>query len=238
MIEMSGSSKGYGNVGKVLIPATCPEDWQQLLADPEKHWRRGYSARSLAYCWQKADGFPSDVRAVLSRASALADLEVLLAIPEHQVPLPGGSRPSQNDVWVLARTCSGLVSIAVEGKVSEPFGPTIGELASDQSPGRQERLTFLCELLGFDYPPPDDVRYQLIHRTASAVIEAKRFHARQAVMLVHSFSQEDRWLEDYERFLSLFGVTAAVNGVVSAGKAGGATLHFAWVRGEKRILDS
>jgi hypothetical protein len=33
---------------RVYIPATKPEDWQNLLADPEKQWRDGYSAKSLA----------------------------------------------------------------------------------------------------------------------------------------------------------------------------------------------
>jgi len=225
-------------MGKVFIPATSPEDWRQLLADPEKHWRRGYSARSLAYCWQEANGFPPDVRAVLSKATELANLELLLAIPEHQVPLPYGKRPSQNDVWVLARTPSDLVSVAVEGKVSEPFGPIVSEWFSHPSPEKEERLGFLCAKLGLAFPPPGDVRYQLLHRTASAIIEAERFHARRAVMLVHSFSQENEWFEDYERFLLLFKVQAAVNDLVTVNKAGEVKLHFAWVRGEKRFLDA
>jgi len=41
--------------------------------------------------------------------------------------LPGGAAASQNDVWVLGEISNGLVSIAVEGKVSETFGPTVGE---------------------------------------------------------------------------------------------------------------
>ncbi len=41
------------------------------------------------------------------------------------------------------------------------------------------------------------VRYQLLHRTASVVIEAKRFHATTAVMIVHSFSPELKWLESW-----------------------------------------
>jgi hypothetical protein len=43
------------------------------------------------------------------------------------VPLPGGSTQSQNDAFVLARTPKGLVSITIEGKVSEPFGETLGK---------------------------------------------------------------------------------------------------------------
>ena len=225
-------------MGRVLIPATCPKDWQRLLADPEKQWKKGFSARTIAHCWQEADGIPGRVKSVLSKSPDLAGLEALVVIPEHQVPLPGGSRPSQNDVWVLARTHSELVSIAVEGKVSEPFGPTVSEWNSDPSEGKKERLEYLCDELGLDCPPGGDVRYQLLHRTVSAVIEAKRFHARHAVMVVHSFSQKKEWFEDYERFLLLFKVQAAVDEVVTAGRRGRVILHFAWVCGDKRYLDA
>ena len=225
-------------MGKVLIPATCAEDWRHLLADPEKHWKQGYSARTIAHCWQEADGFPRKVKSVLSKSPDLAGLKALVAIPEYQVPLPGGDKPSQNDVWVLAKTHSELVSIAVEGKVSEPFGPTVSEWNSQPSLGKKERLEYLCDELGLDCPPGGEVRYQLLHRTVSALIEARRFHARHAVMVVHSFSQEHEWFDDYGRFLSLFKVQAAVDEVVTAGRRDKVMLHFAWVCGEKRYLDA
>lgn len=223
-------------MGKVLIPATSPEDWRRLLAEPKKHWRRGFSAQAVAFSWQEADGFPSEVYEVLSEVPRLKELKALIVIPEHQVPLPGGSRPSQNDVWVLGRTPSGLVSVAVEGKVSEPFGPTVGEWVSNSSHGKKKRLRFLCHELGLPYPTPDDVRYQLLHRAASALIEAKRFFACDAVMLVHSFSQEDQWFDDYRRFLSLFNLAAEVNEVTSLDREAELFLHFAWVRGDKRYI--
>ena len=67
-------------------------------------------------------------------------LELALAIPEYKVPLKGGSRPSQNDVF--------------------------------------------------------------------AVIEAKRFHAKCAVMIVQSFvaADKDNHYGDYKAFISLYGV--------------------------------
>jgi len=69
--------------------------------------------------------FPPKFQAAFSTNEHLADIQLLLAIPEHQVPLVGGSRPSQNGIWALARASTGWVSIAVEGKVFEPFGPTL-----------------------------------------------------------------------------------------------------------------
>jgi len=227
-------------MAKIYIPSTGVDQWQRLLADPEKHWRKGYSARTLAYCWEEeANDFPSSVRAVLDNSGieSLQNLELLLAVPEHPVPLRGGARPSQNDVWALARGQNGLVSIAVEGKVSEPFGPTLEEWLQDASPGKKDRLNHICEQLGLNVWPPSPIRYQLLHRAASAVIEAQRFCASHAVMLVHSFSPQGEWFEDYKDFLDVFGCTAFPKTVSSAGTRAGVRLYFGWVQGEDRFRD-
>ena len=133
-------------MSNIFIRTSEAEDWKKFLAEPEKQWKRGYSARAMAYCWTESDGLPKNINKVLSKLSGLQCLETLLVIPEHQVPLPGGTRPSQNDVWVLARTANDLISIAVEGKVSEPFGPTIGEWLLKASPGKKKRYRFLCAI--------------------------------------------------------------------------------------------
>ena len=223
---------------KILVPATSPEDWKQLLAEPEKQWKAGYSARSLAYCWQEADGIPPEIISVLAQIPSLKGMKTIFAIPEHKVPLPGGVRASQNDVWILCETSSGLVSIAVEGKVSEPFGPTVGEWFENKSAGKETRLKFLCSELGFEYPPPLNARYQLMHRTVSAILEAKRFRTKEAAMVVHSFSKTNEWLEDYQYFLSLFGLEAGINQAVTVKLANEINLSFAWVHGSEKYLKS
>lgn len=220
-------------MSRIYIPASSAEQWAQFLAEPVKHWRQGYSARTLAYSWQEAGGFPSEVGSVL--ASAFHSAELLLAFPEHKVPLPGGSRSSQNDIWVLARSEGQLISIAVEGKVSEPFGPTVQEWLAESSPGKAERLAYLLSLLGLP-AVPDTTRYQLLHRTASAIIEAQRFNATHAVMLIHSFSQSSEWFQDYAAFVSLMGGSAAENSISSVGSRSGISLHLAWVRGNASYL--
>lgn len=50
---------------KIFIPARKPEDWKQFLAEPDKQWKTGYSARTLAYSWQEANGIPAEVTEVL-----------------------------------------------------------------------------------------------------------------------------------------------------------------------------
>lgn len=220
-------------MSNIYIPTSSAEQWAQLLAEPVKHWRQGYSARTLAYSWQEAGGFPTEVGSVL--ASQFPAAELLLALPEHKVPLPGGSRSSQNDIWVLARSEGKLMSIAVEGKVSEPFGPTVQEWQTESSPGKAERLSYLLALLGLS-SVPDTTRYQLLHRTASAIIEAQRFNAAHAVMLVHSFSPSSEWFQDYAAFVSLMGGSAKENSTVSVGSRSGVSLHLAWVRGNAQYL--
>jgi hypothetical protein len=222
---------------RVFIPANHPEDWRQLLADPEKQWKKGFSARALACCWQEANDLPKDVKKVLTQIPEFKEIEALIIIPEHKVPLPGGASPSQSDCWVLARTPNHLISIAVEGKVSESFGPTIEEWIKDSSQGKKLRLSYLFTQLELDNSLSGNIRYQLLHRTASAIIEAKRFHAKHAIMLVHSFSQTAEWFNDYKEFVELFGAEAKINKTISAGKRSGINLYFAWVCGDKRYLE-
>ncbi len=119
--------------------------------------------------------------------------------------------------------------------MSEPFGPTVQEWQAESSPGKAERLAYLLSLLSLS-AVPDTTRYQLLHRTASAIIEAQRFNAAHAVMLVHSFSQSSEWFQDYAAFVSLMGGSAAENNMASVGSRSGVSLHLAWVRGNARYL--
>ena len=217
----------------IYIPASSASDWKRFLAKPEKHWRPGYSAHALASAWQESEGFPESVRRVLDKSELFKELEPLIAIPEHQVPLPGGRRPSQSDLWVLGRTSAGVVSIAVEGKVAEPFGPTVEEWVVDASAGKRRRLNFLRGLLALEATEIGSIRYQLLHRTASAILEGERFHAIHAMMMVHSFSEEDEWFDDYTEFVALYDAEAGINELVNVGSVSGTDLSFAWVRGSK-----
>jgi hypothetical protein len=181
-----------------LVPTSGVDNWKELLADPDKQWREGYSAHSLATRWQGAGGFPPEIASLLHTQPTFADVEMLLGIPEHKVPLPGGARASQTDLWALGRTPDDLVSIAVEGKVRESFNPTLAEWMLDESAGKTTRWNALCDLLGLSVDCDRSLRYQLVHRTASAVIEAKRFRAGKAVLAVHSFSGQQDGFADFQ----------------------------------------
>ena len=214
-------------MNKIFIPARKPADWKSLLAEPDKHWKTGYSAKALAHCWQEANDFPECVRNAFkkSKIELFQNIELLLAFPEYQVVLPGGARPSQNDIFILARGNNQLISIMVEGKVSESFGDTVADWRKHNSEGKDIRLKFLLEELGLEENEQiDSVRYQLLHRTTSAIIEAKKFKAENALMLVHSFSRSDEWFEDYIQFLGLFGLRAETDSLVLAKNINGIDL--------------
>jgi hypothetical protein len=205
-----------------------------------KHWRTGYSARTLAYCWEASEGFPSEVAEALRRTDevALKDLTPVLAVPEFKVPLPGGVRPSQNDLFVLARGAKGPVSIMVEGKVSESFGPTLDEWRADASQGKESRLRFLLGTLGLMQNPPGSIRYQLLHRAASSLITGEQFRAAAAVLLVHSFSEQRVGWSDYQSFAALLGVDAIEGVVQRLGRDSRIPLFGVWVVGNCSFLGS
>ncbi len=229
-------------MGKFFVDGeetTGPEDWKVL--HPERHWKTGYSAKALAYSWESANGFPEEVREVF-RDSQFGNVELLMAFPEYQTPLPGGRRSSQTDLFVLAEGAGDLVVIGVEGKVSEDFDKLVEDWLGDApTPGQERRLSFLKQKLQVEECDVGKIRYQLLHRTAAALIEAERFNARWAVMLVHSFSQEDEHFEDYQDFLDLLGCDgedATPNSVTYVGDKDGIDLYLAWVRGDARFLEA
>jgi hypothetical protein len=221
-------------MNSIYIPSSGPDDWRRFLAKPDLHWATGYSARTLANSWETARGLPPEVAKLL--APAFGPLDLLLAIPEHQVPLPGGRAASQCDVFALLRSQETLITCAIEGKVDEPFGPTVGEWQSEDSPGKWTRLTYLCELLGFEQPVEPSVRYQLLHRTASAVIEARRFNAGAAAMVVHSFSPTHRWRADFEAFAGLFRNQRDLGETKLVSLPCGLQLCLGWAPGDPSFL--
>jgi hypothetical protein len=194
-------------MGAIFIPSAGPDAWKQFLAKPDLHWAVGYSARTLAHSWEAAQGLPPEVVALLE--PLVGETELLLAIPEHKVPLPGGARESQSDVFALIRSAKQTIACAIEGKVDEAFGPTLQEWLAAASPGKLERLAFIRQALGLPPELDGSIRYQLLHRTASAVIEAERFMTSAAAMIVHSFSPQRRWFEDFRAFAHAAGEVAS-----------------------------
>ena len=138
---------------------------------------------------------------------------------------------------MLAINQQELISIAVEGKVAESFGELIVEWSKDKSAGKAVRLKFLCESLGLHKDSIQGIRYQLLHRTTSALLEARRFNSSIAILLIHSFSQENDGFHDYSRFAKHLGLmTAQLNTIHFAKRIDNVDLYLAWVTGNEKYL--
>jgi hypothetical protein len=216
-------------------PKNPTESWRLLLADPEKHWREGYSAKMLAEAWEKNKDFPPSFQAAL-KSSGL-DLELVFGFPEFKVELDNAKRPSQNDLFLVARDIEGLYAISVEGKMNENFDLEIEKWNEGQSIGKDNRFDFLLNKLGLRGGQADFAkhRYQLFHRTASAILMAEKLHAKSAMMVVHSFSKTKNHFSDFEAFVQLF----SPNRVVKPGEiflvrkfGSNVDLYLGWINGD------
>jgi hypothetical protein len=222
----------------IYVPAKVPEDWKPLLAKPW-HWKTGKSAKALAHCWQDAQDFPESVtKAFLnSKLKLFSDIKMLAAFPEYKISLPGGTTASQSDLFILSRGNNQLVVITVEGKVDEPFDMTVGEWKKDSGRGKPKRLAFLLNQLELDNTNVDSLRYQLLHRTVSSLIGAREFTARNALMLVHSFSPKHNGFEDYSNFVLMLGKKPVLDSVTHIRNINGVNLYLGWATGELRYLE-
>lgn len=222
-------------MSRLLIPTSGPSDWRRLLADPGKQWVKGRSALELAVSWEAARrtsrGIPSSVAAVLDSHPQLVGAALLLGIPEYQVQFDGGGHASQTDLWALLRAPAGLVSMSVEAKAGEGFDRTIGSWLADAKPtsGKPARLAQLKSILGIATDLPETLRYQLLHRTASAIREAERFGASGAVLLVQSFSSDPESAAAYSTFCGIMGCAAQASTLLEGPRLGTIQLYFAWV---------
>ncbi len=223
-------------MSRIYKPTRGPDDWRDFLADPVLHWKTGYSAKSMAYAWEENAGLPPRIKHVLSTALD-GEIEPLIVIPEYKVPLPGGRTQSQNDAFMFVRIKHQTAVMMIEGKVDEPFGDQISKWVEPASKGKQARLAYLTETLGLSETPPIHLRYQLFHRTASALIEAQRFKADLAIMLVHSFSQTHKWFDDYAAFADLMLCDGArVETLVKSRRETSKPLYLGWVTGDPVYL--
>jgi Domain of unknown function (DUF6946) len=217
---------------KILIPTENAESWKPFLAEPEKQWKDGYSAKSVAVSWEKNRDIPIEIKEAMNKSEILKDAELLLAIPEYKVSLPGGNRDSQNDVLAIMRHDYGLIVAAVEAKFRESFGnDTVNEWLKNASDGKKERLSFILNIISFPQIDYCNLRYQLFHRLASAVIMAKKFYASQAIMIIQSFEEDDKknHYGDFTAFVEAYGKTVVKKEPIELAQVDGLTISTMWV---------
>ena len=74
----------------------------------------------------------------------------------------------------------------------------------------------------------DAVPFQLLHRCAVAVIEARRFGSAQAAMLVQAFGSPTSSFDEYAKLCAAIGLPAE-RGRIPCTAAGGIRLGIGWV---------
>jgi len=77
-----------------------------------------------------------------------------------------------------------------------------------------------------------------MHRLASALIEAERFNAKYAVLVIHSFSQSDEWFDDFAEFVSLYDQVATIGKLARLDVGDGTQVFAGWARGNAEYLDA
>jgi len=222
---------------KIYTPSKGPDSWKDFLAQPDKHWETGYSAKTMAHCWEDQNGFPKGFNKILKDSGL--DLDILLAIPEYKVYLDNHKAPSQNDLFVLSRDLNGLAVIMIEGKVSEPFDKLIKDWNNSDS--KLCRFEYLADKLeiNINISESNDLRYQLFHRTVSSILIAEQFMAKKAIMIVHSFSQSNEWFNDYLGFVQLINpnINPKVDEINKCKTlSSGIDLHIGWIKGDEKYL--
>lgn len=200
---------------KLSVALKKPADVIPHLGKPT-HWKQGRSAKALADCWFAANALPSRVQSLLSQAPEYRDARLVEAWLERSTDLGDGrDSHSQTDLLALIDTGDELAVVAIEAKVTEPFGPIVRDWLVGDSPGKVDRLTRLCACLGLEQLEVRDLRYQLLHRTVAAIREAHRFRVRRAVVVVQSFCPDATGFADFAAFCKQVGADVPVPNTLS-----------------------
>jgi hypothetical protein len=80
----------------------------------------------------------------------------------------------------------------------------------------------------------DSIRYQLLHRTASAILTAREFHAATAVLMVHAFDTPADRRQDFNAFCEALRAIPVSPGVFQMPGNNRPVVYLAWCDGEKK----
>lgn len=216
---------------RIGVPLLRPEDVIPHLGQGELHWRQGYSAKAVADSWFAANDLPPAVRAVLEQAPEYRGAVLVDAWLERETVLPWGKgRPTQTDLLAIIATDEGIAVLGIEAKVKESFGPLVSEWLAQGGDNRRARLTGLCGLFGVDPAAVGHLRYQLFHRVAGSILEARRYRTNCAVVLVQSFCPDRTGLADFQAFAGAMGFgVVEPNGISALRQCAEVEVRIGWV---------
>src|SRR5262245_59233788 len=224
-------SNDWGSPIMILKPVNSCEGWTKPGSNPNDAGKSDEIAQALAARWHGLATFPAEVADLLAGLSATNGSRLLLAIPEHAVPLAGDAQASTTHLWLLARMRGGLLPMVVEGNAGESFGPLMGDWGSRSTSADRESCAAICRLLEIRDRCDSSIRHRFLHRTACALIEGHRFWARGAAVIVHSFSRSSEGFADFQHFVQLMGgIIRAPGELVAVVPREGIELFFGWVQ--------
>ena len=201
-----GLRRSSMSIPRLHLPMIEPEDVVRHLGKEEKHWKARRSAHALTNLWFAANALPSSVQSIFAGHPIFRSAVLIDAFFERQVDLGTAGRHSQTDLLAIVGLESQIAIVAVEGKAGESFGQYVREWR-DGSAGKERRLQALCATLCISVEAAMPLRYQLLHRAASAIYEAKRYRSKLSIMLIQSFSDDDESFADFAAFLRTIGLT-------------------------------
>jgi hypothetical protein len=216
-------------ISRLHLPLIEPEDVVRHLGHQERHWKAGRSAHALTHVWAKENGLPRSIRSILQAHPAFGSAELIDGFLERQVDLGSAGRPSQTDLLAVIGLEKRIAIVAIEGKAGEPFGDLVSSWL-DGSDTKNKRLEVLCKTLRLSVQQALPLRYQLLHRTASAIYEAKRYRTDLAGMIVHNFAAEQSGYLDFCAFAQALGAKESKAGVLHGPFTGdGISVYLGWV---------
>jgi hypothetical protein len=219
-------------IPRFYVPLLEPEDVVRHLGKQEKHWKEGRSAHALASLWFRHNAFPPKIESALKSHPTFQSAELVDAFLERKVDLESDGRPSQTDLLAVIGIGQDLAIVAVEGKAGEPFGKRVEEWLNG-STKKETRLKGLCKMLGLSRDAALPLRYQLLHRSASAILEARRYRTPVALLLVHSFNTDKKGFADFAAFLKALGFNEPTPDTLTGPvRLGGVALYAGWVQDE------
>jgi hypothetical protein len=210
-------------------PLSGPEDAIRLLASPAAPGKHKDAAYQTAHSWFDAQDLPAAVRATLESDPTYAGARLLKVFFEKPSEA-NASGAGHTNVLAVVEVRSGLAIVGVVGKLNEPFGDYVSEW-NDGSPGRATRLAASIKQLGMPADVATGLRYQLIHRTVSILLEAQTIGARKAVLLIQSFGSDHSptGFADLQMFGAVLGAPITDTGILSpAVELDGIELRLGW----------
>ena len=177
--------KGIHNINSL-------EDWEKF-APPKKteiQWKDGRSAKELAKYIVQAEGYiPKEIEEILLTIGCNQDI-IFCGEPEVVTRLTGKGEGRNHDLLLIQ---DNEFVVGIEAKADEPLGKLISkELSSkDISENKINRINSLYkDIYGSCLCDNLDVRYQLLTATVGTLIEAEKFKASKALLIIITFKKD------------------------------------------------